>query len=148
MRWVKRNRSPPLRSLCRVLCGCGRRLAGVVLPEASTSRLGPNKGWEKDRVPTCTSRISEGRSGAQGSGERIATRTSGFFSLAPVLLWCTCVSASARQSRAQEKNFTTKLSHTTPGTALAKERKQRTQGRDGRTARRHHTGILRRGVWC
>merc|ERR1711935_922851 len=21
-------------------------------------------------------------------------------------------------------------------------------GRDGRTARRHHTGILRRGVWC
>merc|ERR1712021_145687 len=23
-----------------------------------------------------------------------------------------------------------------------------TQGRDGRTARRHHTGILRRGVWC
>ena len=43
----------------------------------------PNKGWEKDRVPTC-----------------------------------------------------------------AKERKQTTQGRDGRTARRHHTGILRRGVWC
>ena len=32
VRWVKRNRSPPLRSLCRVLCGCGRRLAGVVLP--------------------------------------------------------------------------------------------------------------------
>ena len=30
----------------------------------------------------------------------------------------------------------------------AKERKQTTQGRDGRTARRHHTGILRRGVWC
>ena len=29
-----------------------------------------------------------------------------------------------------------------------KERKQATQGRDGRTARRHHTGILRRGVWC
>ena len=29
-----------------------------------------------------------------------------------------------------------------------KERKQTTQGRDGRTARRHHTGILRRGVWC
>ena len=30
---------------------------------------------------------------------------------------------------------------------LKKERKQTTQGRDGRTARRHHTGILRRGVW-
>ena len=29
-----------------------------------------------------------------------------------------------------------------------KERKHTTQGRDGRTARRHHTGILRRGVWC
>ena len=30
-----------------------------------------------------------------------------------------------------------------------KERKQTSQGRDGRTARRHHTGILRReGVWC
>ena len=30
-----------------------------------------------------------------------------------------------------------------------KERKKtETQGRDGRTARRHHTGILRRGVWC
>ena len=29
-----------------------------------------------------------------------------------------------------------------------KERKQTAQGRDGRTARRHHTGILRRGVWC
>ena len=28
----------------------------------------------------------------------------------------------------------------------AKERKQTTQGRDGRTARRHDTGILRRGV--
>jgi len=27
-----------------------------------------------------------------------------------------------------------------------KERKQASQGRDGRTARRHHTGILRRGV--
>ena len=27
-----------------------------------------------------------------------------------------------------------------------KERKRTTQGRDGRTARRHHTGILRRGV--
>ena len=31
---------------------------------------------------------------------------------------------------------------------VQKERKQTTQGRDGRTARRHHTGILRRGVWC
>ena len=30
---------------------------------------------------------------------------------------------------------------------IVKERKQTTQGRDGRTARRHHTGILRRGVW-
>ena len=40
LRWVKRNRSPPVRSLCRVLCGCGRRLAGVVLPMGtSTSRL-------------------------------------------------------------------------------------------------------------
>merc|ERR1712185_332544 len=29
-----------------------------------------------------------------------------------------------------------------------KERKQTTQGRDGRTARRHHTGILRRGAGC
>ena len=29
-----------------------------------------------------------------------------------------------------------------------KERKRKAQGRDGRTARRHHTGILRRGVWC
>ena len=30
-----------------------------------------------------------------------------------------------------------------------KERKKtHNQGRDGRTARRHHTGILRRGVWC
>ena len=29
-----------------------------------------------------------------------------------------------------------------------KERKQTTLGRVGRTARRHHTGILRRGVWC
>ena len=29
-----------------------------------------------------------------------------------------------------------------------KETNQPTQGRDGRTARRHHTGILRRGVWC
>ena len=35
----------------------------------------------------------------RGTGERIATRPSDFFSLAPVLLWCTCVSASARQSR-------------------------------------------------
>ena len=26
------KKEPPLRSLCRVLCGCGRRLAGVVLP--------------------------------------------------------------------------------------------------------------------
>ena len=25
-----------------------------------------NEGWEEDRVPTCTSRILEGRSGAQG----------------------------------------------------------------------------------
>ena len=35
----------------------------------------PNEGWEKDRVPTCTSRILEGRSGTQGngSGERIST---------------------------------------------------------------------------
>ena len=32
--------------------------------------------------------------------------------------------------------------------ARKKERKQTTQERDGRTARRHHTGILRRGVWC
>ena len=34
--------------------------------------------------------------------------------------------------------------------ALVKKekRKRTTQGRDGRTARRHHTGILRRGVWC
>ena len=34
------------------------------------------------------------------------------------------------------------------GGVKKKERKQTTQGRDGRTARRHHTGILRRGVWC
>ena len=32
------------------------------------------------------------------------------------------------------------------GGSVKKERKQTTQGRDGRTARRHHTGILRRGV--
>ena len=37
MRWVKRNRSPPLRSLCRVLCGCGRRLAGVISVSQSVS---------------------------------------------------------------------------------------------------------------
>ena len=37
VRWVKRNRSPPLRCLCRVLCGCGRRLAGVVLPMGELS---------------------------------------------------------------------------------------------------------------
>ena len=36
----------------------------------------------------------------------------------------------------------------TPLIRLKKERKRTTQGRDGRTARRHHTGILRRGVWC
>ena len=35
-----------------------------------------------------------------------------------------------------------------PSKERKKERKQTTQGRDGRTARRHHTGILRRGVWC
>ena len=35
-----------------------------------------------------------------------------------------------------------------PSHILSKERKRTTQGRDGRTARRHHTGILRRGVWC
>ena len=35
-----------------------------------------------------------------------------------------------------------------PVPSKKKERKQTTQGRDGRTARRHHTGILRRGVWC
>ena len=29
-----------------------------------------------------------------------------------------------------------------------KKKRKTTQGRDGRTARRHHTGILRRGVWC
>ena len=29
-----------------------------------------------------------------------------------------------------------------------REPRETTQGRDGRTARRHHTGILRRGVWC
>ena len=32
--------------------------------------------------------------------------------------------------------------------STVKERKRTSQGRDGRTARRHHTGILRRGVWC
>ena len=44
MKWVKRNRSPTVRSLCRVLCGCGRRLAGGVLPmgDYSTSRLLPH----------------------------------------------------------------------------------------------------------
>ena len=35
-----------------------------------------------------------------------------------------------------------------PSHQRKKERKHTTQGRDGRTARRHHTGILRRGVWC
>ena len=36
----------------------------------------PNEGWGEDKVPTCTSRVLEGRSGTQGnrSGERIATR--------------------------------------------------------------------------
>merc|ERR1711935_81306 len=28
------------------------------------------------------------------------------------------------------------------------QRRVHGEGRDGRTARRHHTGILRRGVWC
>ena len=37
---------------------------------------------------------------------------------------------------------------TISGIVRKKERKHTTQGRDGRTARRHHTGILRRGVWC
>ena len=32
--------------------------------------------------------------------------------------------------------------------AVKKRKKKTTQGRDGRTARRHHTGILRRGAWC
>ena len=30
----------------------------------------PNEGWEKDRVPTCTSRILEGRSGTQGNNNK------------------------------------------------------------------------------
>ena len=38
-RWVKRNRSPPVRSLCRVLCGCGRRLAGVVLQQGCVEQV-------------------------------------------------------------------------------------------------------------
>ena len=29
----------------------------------------PNEGWEEDRVPTCTSRILEGRSGTTGDRE-------------------------------------------------------------------------------
>ena len=29
-----------------------------------------NEGWEKDRAPTCTSRILEGRSGDTGERER------------------------------------------------------------------------------
>ena len=65
----------------------------------------------KDRVPTCTSRILEGRSGTQ--------RVGGNSFAVPC-----------------------------PESVRKKERKQTTQGRDGRTARRHHTGILRRGVWC
>ena len=38
--------------------------------------LNPNEGWEEDKVPTCTSRILEGRSGTQGngSGERTSHR--------------------------------------------------------------------------
>ena len=45
-------------------------------PEERKKTDKPNEGWEEDRVPTCTSRILEGRSGTQGngSGERIATR--------------------------------------------------------------------------
>jgi len=34
------------------------------------------------------------------------------------------------------------------GKRKKEERKRTSQGRDGRTARRHHTGILKRGVWC
>ena len=38
----------------------------------------PNEGWEKDRVPTCTSRILEGRSGThRGMGVGSASRHGG-----------------------------------------------------------------------
>ena len=45
----------------------------------------------------------------------------------------------------KRKNSTGTLSHSTQVLKRKKERKQTTQGRDGRTVHRHHTGISRRG---
>ena len=42
----------------------------------NTKQTNQTEGWAEDKVPTCASRVLEGRSGKQGngSGERIATR--------------------------------------------------------------------------
>ena len=52
MRWVKRNRAPPVQSLCRALCGCGRRLAGVVLPMWGTSSTVAQAVFHMDHGPS------------------------------------------------------------------------------------------------
>ena len=60
---------------------------------------------------------------------------------------CVRASAGARERRKNSFPRTVYLV-LVPVRASPKERKRTPQGRDGRTARRHHTGILRRGVWC
>ena len=59
---LARNPIPIIR-----LAGCASQLPGPgcevndCTPSAPSA---PNKGWEKDRVPTCASRILQGRSGS------------------------------------------------------------------------------------
>ena len=91
----------------------------------------PNEGWGRrtDRVPTCTSRILE-----DDQGDRWA------------LLLLTRDTKGAQRGARWNPNSTGGL--ISEGGKRKKETKQTTQGRDRRTARRHHTGILRRGVWC
>ena len=47
------KKEPPLRSLCRVLCGCGRRLAGVVHRHRAQKKKGEKKLANLDRSTSC-----------------------------------------------------------------------------------------------
>ena len=77
--------------------------------------------------------------------DKVATRKSGAFGTG--LTDKKMTGGGRRRSRRDEGQVTT-TSHGAAESCRKKERKRTTQGRDGRTARRHHTGILRRGVWC
>ena len=117
--------------------GCARKLLYSPTPLAARSER------KKGRKEATSQTREEVRcpatfNAARAAGDKFFFRTT----LAPVLVPVRASPVPSDVRGIEFSNFLVPV-RASPVPSVKKERKQTSQGRDGRTARRHHTGILR-----